>query len=496
MTAALVLLAAALLAGCGGDAPPAAPEPAPEVAAVTFTDGGGQEVWSGRSSPEPFVVRVTDVRGRPVPDTVVRFRVEDVPALPSQPRAVTDRDGAAETFLLETRPGSGRVVASLGDREARAPVTVRAAPGQIVFAGGSGRAGLPGLAHPDSVIRVRVRDTEGRPLPDTEVWFSGPGELSDVRAVTDGRGRASTVLRRTRLGAGPGTVTAFILGFPEVTARTDRPLVAPAARVVLVTVDGLRHDALERWSPPVLSRLAREGASTTEARTVTPSLTVPAHLSLLAGVPPSEHGVYTDDVRFTEEMVALDPLFRHARDGDRTAVAFMSEEGPLAGFDEALRCRQAFGLDSLTLTPPRGLPAVEAALPTLANPAVEVTFVHLPDPDLAGHTHGWESPEYGQAVLRADSALARVVEAARSDSTLFVVTSDHGGGGAYGAHQHGSTSEEDVRIPLVLWGARTRPGGLGEASILDVAPTVLWALGMTPPDDYPGRVLLDGFRGP
>lgn len=493
----LVALAAlALPSACGGDgAPGAPPEPETEVADVRFESGGEQELLSRRSSSEPFVVRVTDPAGRAVADTIVRFELEGIEGRASQPRAVTDARGRAETFLLDPAPGEGTLAAAVGGRRARLPVTVRAAPGEIRFVSGSGRTGLPGLPHPDSTIAVRVLDTEGAPLADTEVWFASRGRLSEFRDTTDALGRASTVLRRSDLGEGPGTVTAFILGFPEVTARDERPVRAPASRVVLVSVDGLRGDAVERWSPPTLSRLAAEGAFTPEARTVTPSLTVPAHLSLLAGVPPEEHAVLVDDVRFTEEMAALDPLFRHARDRGRTAVAFMSGEGPLAGFDEALRCRQAFGLDSLTLTPPGALPAVESALPALSDPGVGLVFVHVPDPDLAGHEHGWDSPEYGEAVLRADSAVARIVDAARSDSTLFVVVSDHGGGGAYGSHQHGSGSPDDVRIPILLWGSAVEPGSLVDASILDVAPTVLWGLGLVPPGEYEGRVLLEGFGG-
>jgi predicted AlkP superfamily pyrophosphatase or phosphodiesterase len=224
-----------------------------------------------------------------------------------------------------------------------------------------------------------------------------------------------------------------------------------------------------------------------------PTLTVPAHLSILAGVPPEDHGVFSDDLAFTREMAGLQPLFRRARDEGRTAVAFMSEEGPLAGFEEALRCREAFGLDSLTLTEPVGLRAVETARPALADPDVELAFVHVPDPDLAGHRHGFESPEYGRAVLRADSAVGQVIEAAGSDSTLVVITSDHGGGGAYGRFQHGSASPEDLRVPLLLWGGGVVPTELGEPSVLDVAPTVLWALGLVPPPQYRGQALLDAF---
>ena len=95
-----------------------------------------------------------------------------------------------------------------------------------------------------------------------------------------------------------------------------------------------------------------------------------------------------------------------------------------------------------------------------------------------------------------DAALARVRAALASSptETLLVVTSDHGGGGAWGQFQHGSDAREDAEVPLLLWGSRVNIVSITGASVLDVAPTVLWALGMPPPATYHGRVLLEAFR--
>jgi predicted AlkP superfamily pyrophosphatase or phosphodiesterase len=260
-------------------------------------------------------------------------------------------------------------------------------------------------------------------------------------------------------------------------------------------VDGLRADAAERWAAPTLLRLAREGAAQLHTRAVAPTLTAPGHLSLLSGVRPSAHGVYGDELEYTKQMADLDPIFRYAsRRGQRT-VAFMSREGPLAQFERALACRLAFGLDSLYLTAPSAARVVDEASDALAEKANDLVFLHLPDPDLAGHRYGFTSPQYGAAVLAVDAALERVRAAVSAiPGTLLIVTSDHGGGGAWGPYQHGSGSPEDVEVPLLMWGARVAPGALPSTSLLDVAPTVLWALGMSPPSSYEGRPLLEGFR--
>lgn len=497
-TRTLLLAAVSLLpAGCGEATPTRAEagEPADRVTHLDFVAGHGQEILGGRRSPEPFRIRATDVLGEPVPGAVVEFQLTGLGGgILSQPRALTDSSGEAETYLLRARGGRAILHARSGVAAIAMELEVIRAPGELVFEDATGAVGLPQMPHPDSIVRVRVFDTEGVPLGGVPVFFVGPPGLSRVSDTTDTRGWASTVVRRAARSAGPGEVFAFLPDFPELTTSTSRPVEAAARRVVLVSMDGLRADALQRYSPPTLTRLAAEGASSSRARTVLPSLTAPAHLSLFSSVPPEGHGILGDNISYTEEMASLDPLFRHGSRHGLRARAFMARESPLEKFEVALQCKLAFGLDSLTLADPGPGRIVDAALPALADPEVEMLFVHLPDPDRAGHAYGFESPEYRDAVLGADAALADLVDALGPE-TLLIVTSDHGGGGAYGSHQHGSDADADVRIPLVLRGPRVVPGSdPGEASILDVAPTILWALGLAPPVGYEGEILLDVFR--
>lgn len=496
LAAATLVLAAALAPACGdGPTGPAPPEPA--VARLEAAAGDGQAVWTGRRSPEPFVVRALGRDGRPARGASVYFTLEGAGGVLSQPVALTDDGGFAETYLLDAAGrGPARLLARAGEAAAAFELTVRRAPARIAFLPGSGRAGLPGFPHPDSIVEVVVTDTEGEPLPGMTVWFAASGELAAYNDATDARGHARTILRRTPLTASENRVFAFILDFNELTVSSPRPTLPAARRVVLVSIDGLRADALERYAPPTLLRLAREGAWAPAAETVLPSLTVPAHLSLLAGVSPERHGVLSERVRLTPEMAALEPLFRRASRGGRRAAAFLTESGPLAAFREVLECRLAFGLDSLALAGSDGLASATLAAAALAGPGLDLVFVHIPDPDQAGHAAGWHSDAYARAVLRADADLAVILTApgAAADSTLVIVTSDHGGGGAYGPYLHGSDWPEDRLIPLILWGARVRPSRMAAASILDVAPTALWALGMAPPAHYEGKPLLGAFR--
>jgi hypothetical protein len=497
----LLVGAGLLLAACGDDPGPSAVDapPPPTLAALSGED---QVIQGGKRSPAPFRVQLLDARGAPLAGLDVRFAVD--PSYPgggilSQPVAVTDGSGTAETFLLDARAGEGVVEARVGSARVAFGFRVDRAPGRIVFEPSTGAVGYPSLPHPDSLLEVTLLDTDGLPLENWPVLFAASGEVAAFTDTTDARGRASTHLVRSGPEAGDGSVFAFVLG-TDVLARDVRPVVAPARRVVVVSIEGLRGDALERHAPPVLGALAVGGSWTDRATTVLPSLTVPAHLSMLAGVPPDEHGIHSDRMEVSQEMAGLDPLFRRARRNGVSGAAVMSREGPLSGFGEILECRQAFGLDRLTLTAASARAALEPALEVLADSSVALLFVHFPDPDVAGHAHGWLSPEYGEAVLAADSALGVLVEAARGPGqppTIFLVTSPHGGGGALGDFQHGSGSPEDLQVPLILHGPGIQAGGrLGESTLLEVAPTTLWALGIRSPLDYRGRVLLEAAGAP
>lgn len=489
----LALLLPAVLAACGETS--TTPSIEPPVSALQIVSGGEQIVLAGRRSPEPFRVRALGIDGRPTAGRVVRFSLRgEGGGILGQPRALTNADGIAETYVLEARSGPVVLTAEAGSGGALVvfEFEIERAPAELRFEEASGASGLPGMVHPDSVVRVRVIDFEGRPMAEQEIWFTGPPELSRVRDSTDADGWASTVIRKSETRAGEGRVFAFMLPFPELTTFTTRPLVAPARRVVLVSVDGLRGDAIARYAPPTLSALAATGAFTATARTVSPSLTTPAHLSLLSGVSPEGHGIFSEDLEFTAAMAGLDPLFKSASSNAVEARAFMTSGGPLADFEVVLKCKLAFGLESLTLVDPGAGRISAAAEGALTDSEVGLIFLHIPDPDLAGHAFGFESDEYRDAVLATDAALGQLLTYLGEDD-LLVVTSDHGGGGAFGAFQHGSTSPEDMRIPLLLHGSHVAPGDLGDPSILDVAPTVLWALGFRPPTQYEGDILLRGF---
>jgi hypothetical protein len=151
-------------------------------------------------------------------------------------------------------------------------------------------------------------------------------------------------IRRTTARRTITAALAIVLGAPEAwcrsrvrrryacarrRVRSARLRPAPVAggltqHVVVVSIDGLRPDAIARSRASMLQRLMRDGLATLDARTILPSKTLPSHTSMLTGVPPDRHGItWNDDEVVGRGLVPVPTAFAVARaHGLRTAAFF------------------------------------------------------------------------------------------------------------------------------------------------------------------------------
>lgn len=98
-------------------------------------------------------------------------------------------------------------------------------------------------------------------------------------------------------------------------------------RVVLLIVDGLRPDAITPAAMPALHDFAARWWRTT-ARTITPSVTVPALTSLATGVSPATHGILQPGLASVGRAAGLRPLpLELKRHGRATAVVLTDLPG-------------------------------------------------------------------------------------------------------------------------------------------------------------------------
>jgi arylsulfatase A-like enzyme len=103
---------------------------------------------------------------------------------------------------------------------------------------------------------------------------------------------------------------------------------------------------------------------------------------------------------------------------------------------------------------------------------------------------------YDEEIAFTDQQIGRfwraLEESGQLEHTLVVFTSDHGEEFFdHGGFEHGhSLFNELVRAPLILWGPGIQPGRFNQpASLIDLYPTVLDALGLPVQDGLPGRSL-------
>ena len=276
-------------------------------------------------------------------------------------------------------------------------------------------------------------------------------------------------------------IGAVLLLAVAQTPAADAPSVPRAERVVIISVDGLRPDLLVRGNVPNIRRLLEDGSFTFWARTVDEGYTLPAHVSMLTGVSPQKHGV-TWNEHIEQSYPQVPTLFEVAKAGGLT-TAMVSGKTKFVVLDKPGT------LDWKYL--PRDEPVLDTFVAQQAATIVRdhkphVLFVHLAGVDAVGHATGWGSPEQiawlGEADKAVGMVLAAVRAAALSQSTLVIVTADHGGAGV----EHGPADERSLRIPWIAVGPGVRKGmdltryPDVKVNVTDTFATACAALGIKP----------------
>ncbi len=251
----------------------------------------------------------------------------------------------------------------------------------------------------------------------------------------------------------------------------------------MVSIDGLAPRHITRTTMPALTTLALEGGSCFTARTVTPSWTLPIHASMLRGVDPARHGLVDN----TPAPLTTDaPTFlKVGRDGGRSTAMFVNWL-PLDGLVERDAVDLRFVIDG-GYGPDDDRRSVDGAVRALADGVHDLVFVYLSRPDVDGHAHGWDSPEYVAAATRSDAQLGRLLDAIGPDVSV-VASTDHGGLGT----DHGQAIPEVLETFVVVRapGVVRPASGWPTTGPLDLAPTIAELCGVAPDPRWEGTSLL------
>jgi predicted AlkP superfamily pyrophosphatase or phosphodiesterase len=272
--------------------------------------------------------------------------------------------------------------------------------------------------------------------------------------------------RRERARAG-GTRRVLALAAAGSAVAATADTARAAEHVIHVSVDGLRtgdatqnlQTLIETGKAPTFARLQREAAWTHDARTDTKYVyTLPNHTSMMTGRPaddeygpktghqyryntdPEDDPIPNNNLHENAAFFTLDPniyiasAFDVAHDnGLRTAlytgkdkfVVFDNSWDADSGRPDATGADNGRDkidvyrnsddrIDGVNDTPA----LVTHLLGEMTGPQpLNYSFLHLEDPDAAGHATAWGSPEYLAAIELVDEQLGRILDAIESDPT-------------------------------------------------------------------------------
>ncbi len=207
--------------------------------------------------------------------------------------------------------------------------------------------------------------------------------------------------------------------------------------VILVSLDGFRHDYRARTATPALDRIVAEGVAAEGLIPVFPSKTFPNHVSQVTGLYPPEHGIVGNSF--------YDPDFGEVFDFDKTAAKWwLGEPIWITAAKQGRKAVTVFWPGSATvydgLRPYHWLPydgsmskgdRVDQLLSWLdEDPRPHFGTLYFSDVDSAGHSAGPESSAVDAAVRAVDDALLRLLAGLEDrdllDEVDLLVVSDHG----------------------------------------------------------------------
>ncbi len=274
-----------------------------------------------------------------------------------------------------------------------------------------------------------------------------------------------------------------------------------AEHVFIISMDGAKPAVIAESEMPTLKKLVAEGACTWSASTIFPSKTLPSHTSMLTGVGPDKHQVLWNNfspIRGIVKTPTVFTLLRAVQPDAATAMVVgkvkfrhLWQKGSLDVFDFGGPQSDApvVGTEEVEAAVQPSQAVAKRAAAMIKDKAPRLAFIHLTDPDAAGHKSGWGSPEQKEALKVTDQALYQIIRAIKDTgiaaSSVVIVTADHGG------HNkgHGENIPDDMLIPWVTWGKGVNVNCTITAPVTtyDTAATALWLLGVPVPADFDGK---------
>ncbi|MFE0700507.1 alkaline phosphatase family protein [Streptomyces sp. NPDC058872] len=299
------------------------------------------------------------------------------------------------------------------------------------------------------------------------------------------------ISRRTVLAAAGATAAAAATGLaaPAALAAPAVPALPDGTstdKVLVVGMDGLRHDRIDAAKAPTLKSLMANGTygrSLLYANPMAATSSGPGWSTISTGVWPDKHGVR--DNSFSGKNYGQYPGFLARLHQVRPELSlFAAVDWPeldthgtvTPGADATLVYDNDYAVNDGLIT--------DITEDVLRHQNPDVLFVYFGETDEIGHHHGAGSRKYLDAIDVQDGYLGRLLAAVRARPTYaaerwtIIVTTDHGHTDAGG---HGGSSIEERRTFVLAQGPGIAAGARPiDTRLVDVAATVFHQLGIDP----------------
>ncbi|MFV0132844.1 alkaline phosphatase family protein [Streptomyces sp. HMX87] len=294
-----------------------------------------------------------------------------------------------------------------------------------------------------------------------------------------------TVLSATAATAALGAVSA--VAAPKAHASATLPNGISKDKVLVIGMDGVRHDRIDAANAPHLKAMMREGTYGTSLLYANPMAATssgPGWSTVSTGVWPDKHGVRDNSFagRNYGRYPGLLARLAEARPGLSTYAAVdwkpLDTQGTITpGADAKLVLDgDADGYTGHDAT----IAAESEAVIRDQNP--DVLFVYFGQSDIVGHNRGAGSQAYLDQIAVQDTYVGRLRAAIEarpgyaSERWTVIVTTDHGHLNAGG---HGGSAIEERRTFVLATGPGIAAGARPiDTRLVDVVPTVLKQLGI------------------
>lgn len=268
----------------------------------------------------------------------------------------------------------------------------------------------------------------------------------------------------------------------------------------VVGIDAMSAQGLEKANTPNMDYLIKNGAVCRNVRTVIPSSSSSNWASMLAGSGVEVHGVTSNE--WEPDNYSVKPVCITEYGIFPTVVNVVHQQLPdskigmiyhWSGFGRLFE-KNVATVDKSYETE---MKTAEALAEYIRTEKPAFTFTQLDDVDHYGHAYGHMTDKYLESIHNVDKCVGMVLQAVKDagieDESVIMVVADHGGIG-YG---HGGQSWEEMTVSFILYGKGVKKGyEIQEQTYMyDVAPTIVFALGLEAPYAWTGRPMKTAFSG-